>query len=48
MKLTEKENLLLRRALDAATSAAESEAAAKAFISSLRKRGVSGYDFVPP
>jgi len=48
MKLTEKENLLLRRALDAASSSAESEAAAKAFISSLRKRGVSGYDFVPP
>jgi hypothetical protein len=42
MKLTEKENLLLRRALDAASSPAESEAAAKAFIRSLRERGVSG------
>lgn len=48
MKLTEKENLLLRRALDPASSANEAETAMAAFARSLRKRGVSGYDFVPP
>jgi hypothetical protein len=48
MKLTEKENLLLRRALDPASSPNEAEMAMAAFARSLRKRGVSGYDFVPP
>lgn len=48
MKLTEKENLLLRRALDPASSPNEAEVAMAAFARSLRKRGVSGYDFVPP
>jgi hypothetical protein len=47
MKLTEKENLLLRRALDPASSPNEAEMAMAAFARSLRKRGVSGYDFVP-
>jgi hypothetical protein len=48
MKLTEKENLLLRRALDPASSPNEAEMAMAAFARLLRKRGVSGYDFVPP
>src|SRR5262245_14062406 len=48
MKITERENLLLRRALDKATTPSEAETAAKAFVESLRHRGVSGYDFVPP
>lgn len=49
MKLTEKENLLLRRALDKATTPAEAQTAARAFVDSLRARGISGYDFfVPP
>jgi hypothetical protein len=48
MKLTEKEDLLLRRALDPASSPNEAEVAMAAFARSLRKRGVSGYDFVPP
>ena len=48
MKITEKENMLLRRALDLASSANEAETAMAAFARSLRKRGISGYDFVPP
>ncbi len=48
MKITEKENLLLRRALDPASSPNEAEAAMAAFARSLRRRGISGYDFVPP
>jgi hypothetical protein len=48
MKITERENLLLRRALDKATTPAEAETAAKAFVESLRRRGINGYDFVPP
>ena len=47
MKITKKENLLLRRALDAATTEAEAETAAKALVKALRKRQVRGYDFVP-
>jgi hypothetical protein len=47
MKLTQKENLLLRRALDKATTPAEAQTAARAFVESLRARGVNGYDFVP-
>src|SRR5260221_4245948 len=48
MKITEKENMLLRRALDPASSPNEAEAAMAAFARSLRKRGINGYDFVPP
>jgi hypothetical protein len=48
MKLTQRENLLLRRALGKATIPAEAETAAKAFIESLRKRGINAYDFVTP
>jgi hypothetical protein len=47
MKITEKENILLRRALDPASSPNEAAKAAEAFIASLRKRGLNGYDFVP-
>lgn len=47
MRITEKENLLPRRALDSATTDAEAETAAKAFVHALRSRKVSGYDFVP-
>jgi len=36
----------MRRALDPASSAAEAETAAQAFVRSLRKRGINGYDFV--
>jgi hypothetical protein len=46
--LTDKENILLRRALDPASSPAEAAKAAEAFVTSLRKRGLNGYDFVPP
>lgn len=48
MKITEKENMLLRRALDQASSPNEAEVAMAAFARSLRKRGVNGYDFVSP
>jgi hypothetical protein len=48
MKITEREELLMRRALDPASSPAEAAKAAEAFVNSLRKRGVNGYDFVPP
>jgi hypothetical protein len=48
VKLTKKEDILLRRALDKASAPAEAARAAQAFINSLRKRGVSGYDLVPP
>ena len=48
MKLTERENLLLRRALDKATTPAEAETAAKAFVASLRSPGINVYHFVPP
>src|SRR5258708_2848927 len=48
VKLTKKEDILLRRALDKASAPAEAAMAAQAFINSLRKRGVSGYDLVPP
>jgi hypothetical protein len=47
-KLTKRESDLLRRALDKATTQAEAETAARAFIDSLRKRGLDGYAFVPP
>ena len=46
MKITPREELLMRRALDPASSAAEAETAAQAFVRSLRKRGINGYDFV--
>jgi hypothetical protein len=46
MKITEREEILMRRALDPASSPAEAEMAAQVFVRSLRKRGVSGYDFV--
>jgi hypothetical protein len=48
MKITEKENILLRRALDPASSPNEAAKAAEAFVTSLRKRGLNGYDFVRP
>jgi hypothetical protein len=48
MKITLKEERLLRRALDRATTDNEAESAAKAFIDSLRKREVSSYEIVPP
>jgi hypothetical protein len=41
MKITEREDLLMRRALDPASSPAEAEAAAAAFVKSLRNRGIS-------
>jgi hypothetical protein len=46
--LTDKENILLRRALDPASSPAEAAKAAEAFVNSLRKRGLNGYDFMAP
>lgn len=46
--LTEKESMLLRRALDPASSPTEAAKAMEAFANSLRKRGLNGYDFVPP
>jgi hypothetical protein len=46
--ITERENLLLRRALDPATTENEAAKAMEAFVNSLRKRGLNGYDFVPP
>jgi hypothetical protein len=46
MKLTQKEDILLRRALDPASSPNEAAKAAEAFVNSLRKRGLNGYDFV--
>ena len=48
MKITEREELLMRRALDPASSPAEAAKAAEAFVNSLRKRGVSGYDLLLP
>jgi hypothetical protein len=48
MNLTEKESILLRRALDKGSSPAEADMAARALINSLRKRGISGYDFFSP
>jgi hypothetical protein len=45
MKISKKEELLMRRALDPASSPAEVAKAAEAFVSSLRKRGLNGYDF---
>ncbi len=44
MKITEREEILMRRALDPASSPAEAEMAAQVFVRSLRKRGVSGYE----
>jgi hypothetical protein len=38
MKLTEREDLLMRRALDPASAPAEAAKAAEAFVNSLRKR----------
>jgi hypothetical protein len=38
----------LRRALGAATTPAEAQTAGRAFVESLRVRGINGYDFVPP
>jgi hypothetical protein len=46
--ITERENILLRRALDPATTENEAAKAMEAFVNSLRKRGLNGYDFVPP
>jgi hypothetical protein len=46
MKITPKEELLMRRALDKAGSPAEAVKAAEAFVNSLRKRGIDGYEFV--
>lgn len=46
MTLTEREQNLLLRALDKASAAAEADKAAQALIASLRKRGISGYDFL--
>jgi hypothetical protein len=48
MKITAREEILMRRALDPASSPAEAAKAAEAFVNSLRKRAVSGYDLVPP
>jgi len=45
VKLTEKENLLLRRALDKASAPAEAAKAAEALVKSLRERGIDGYNF---
>jgi hypothetical protein len=47
MKITEREEILMRRALDPASSPAEAEMAAQAFVRSLHKRGVSGYYSAP-
>jgi len=46
MKITAREEILMRRALDPASSPAEAAKAAEAFVSSLRKRGIDGYDFI--
>jgi hypothetical protein len=46
VKITPREELLMRRALDPASSPAEAAKAAEAFVNSLRKRRVNGYDFV--
>lgn len=46
MTLTEREQNLLLRALDKASAAAEADKAAQVLIASLRKRGISGYDFL--
>jgi hypothetical protein len=46
MNLTEREQNLLLRALDKASSTTEADKAAEALIESLRKRGISGYDFL--
>jgi len=47
MKLSKREEDLLRRGLDKATTADEAETAAKNFFKELRRRGVDGYQFVP-
>lgn len=48
MKITQREDLLMRRALDPASTPVEAAKAAEAFVASLRKRGVNGYEFVKP
>ena len=48
MNLSKREEDLLRRGLDKATTADEAETAAKNFFKELRKRGVDGYKFVEP
>jgi hypothetical protein len=47
MTLTPRENAMLRRALDPATTASEAETASKELFKMLRERKVSSYDFVP-
>jgi hypothetical protein len=46
MKLTDHEQKLLLRALDAASAATEAEKAAAALIASLRKRAINGFDIL--
>jgi hypothetical protein len=46
MQLTEREEKLLLRALDAASASSEAEKAAETLIESLRNRGISGYDLL--
>ena len=48
MQITKREELLMRRALDPASSPAEAAKAAEAFVNSLRKRGINGYEFARP
>jgi len=43
MKITAREEILMRRALDPASSPAESGKAAEAFVGSLRKRSINNY-----
>ena len=44
MKLSEREEKLLMRGLDKASSPAEAEKAAQTLINSFRERGISGYE----
>jgi hypothetical protein len=46
MKLNTKEEKILRRGLDKASSSAEAEMAAASLFSSLRKRGIDGYQIL--
>jgi hypothetical protein len=46
MKLTDHEQKLLLRALDAASAATEAEKAAAALIASLRNRAINGFDIL--
>jgi hypothetical protein len=48
MKITRREEMLMRRALDKASSPTEAAKAAEAFVNSLRQRGINVYELVRP